>query len=72
MNMDGDADEGLDGGDPPSADNLRIIADMLNQIESAIVMGENDLELQSEQFSGNELGLEYWSRHLGNVIRENQ
>jgi len=70
MNVDGDEEPDQD--DPPTADYLQVIADMLNQIESAIVSGENEFDLKLEQFGAMEMGLEYWSRHLAEVIRENQ
>lgn len=72
INADGDAEDEIGQDDPHVADNLRGIADMLNQIESAIVSGENELELKSEQFGGAEFGLEFWSRHMAEVIRANQ
>jgi len=72
MNVDDDVKGEPDQDDPPTADYLQVVADMLNQIESAIVSGENEFDLKSEQFNAMEIGLEYWSRHLTKVIRENQ
>ena len=57
---------------PPTADYLWDIADKLNQIESAIVSGENEFNLQSDQIGATEIGLEYWSRHMAEAIRANQ
>jgi len=47
---------------PPTADYLRVIADMLKSDESAIVSGENEFDLKWSNSAPTEMGLEYWSR----------
>jgi hypothetical protein len=45
------------------------VIESLNQMEVAVVDSDNDLVLSLEQMSTTELGLEYWSRQLGQSMR---